>query len=136
MPNMALHISSHNKNIMQEFKKAKHPDPKTRDCEVAEKCSLNGNCKQSAVIYQADVTTEINDERIYIGLIEGSFNERLSNHRTSSSLHLSMNNTKINPNYLLLSGKRKIMDRISKEVLHIRLEAKNVICLSGKSLIS
>ena len=29
MPNMASHISSHNKNIIQEFKKSQYPNPKT-----------------------------------------------------------------------------------------------------------
>ena len=32
MPNMASHISSHNKNIIQ------HSNPKTCDCQVAENC--------------------------------------------------------------------------------------------------
>ena len=52
----------------------------------------------------------IDNERIYIGLTEGPFKERLSDHRT----FLSMNNTKINQNYLLLSGKQKIRNGISK----------------------
>ena len=49
MPNMASHISSHNKNIIQESKKSQHPNPKTCDCQVAENCPLNGNDEQSAV---------------------------------------------------------------------------------------
>ena len=53
------------------------------DCKVAENCPLNGNCKQSAVTYQTDVTPEIDNERIYIGITEASFKERLSDHRTS-----------------------------------------------------
>ena len=32
MPNMASHISSHNKNIKQKSKKSQHPNPKTCDC--------------------------------------------------------------------------------------------------------
>ena len=77
MPNMASHISSHNKNIIHKSKKSQHPNPKTFDYQVAENCSLNGNCKQSAVIYQADVIPEIDNERNYIGLTEGPFKERL-----------------------------------------------------------
>ena len=68
MPKMASHISSHNKNTIQEFKKSQHSNPKTCDCQIAENCPLNRNCKQSAVICQADVTPEIDNERIYIGL--------------------------------------------------------------------
>ena len=105
MTSMGSHISSHNKNIIQESKKSQHPNPKTCDCQVGENCPLNGNFKQSAVIYQADVTPEIGHERVYIRLTEGPSKERLSDHRISS-----MNNTKINQNYLLLSEKRKIRD--------------------------
>ena len=83
MPKMESHISSHNKNIMRESKKSQHPNRKTCDCQVAENCPLNGNCKQSAVIYQADVTPEIYNKYIYTGLTEGPFKERMSDHRTS-----------------------------------------------------
>ena len=65
MPNMASHISTNNKNIIQESKNSQHPNPGTCYCQVAENCPLNGNCKQSAVIYQADVTPEI-DTNVFI----------------------------------------------------------------------
>ena len=83
MPNIVSHISSHNKNIIQKSKKSQHPNPKSCDCQIAENCPLNGNWKQSAVIYQADVTQVIDNERINIGLTEGPFKETLSSHRTS-----------------------------------------------------
>ena len=67
MPYMASHISSHDKSIIQESKKS-HLNPKTCDCQAAENCPLNLNCKQSAVISQADVTPEIDNEHSYIGL--------------------------------------------------------------------
>ena len=83
MPNIASHISSLNKSIIQESKKSQHPNPQMCDCELAEKCPLNGNCKLSGVTYQANVTPEIDNECIYIGLTEGPFKERLSDHHTS-----------------------------------------------------
>ena len=95
MPNMASHISSHNKNIIQESKKSQHPNPKMCDCQVAENCPLNGNCKQSAVIYQADVTREIYNKRIYIGFTEGPLKERLSNHPTSFKYEQYKNKSKL-----------------------------------------
>ena len=67
MPNMASQISSHDKSIIKESKKS-HLNPKTCDCQVAENCPLNRNCKQSAVIYQADVIPEIDNKHYYIGL--------------------------------------------------------------------
>ena len=110
MLNMPSHISSHNKNIMQKSKKSQHPNSKTCDCQVAENCLLNRNCKQSAVIYQTDVTQEIDNKRLYIGLTESP----LKRDCLIIVLSLSMSNTKINHNYLLLSGKQKPRDRISK----------------------
>ena len=95
MPNMASHISSHNKNIVQESKKSQYPNPKTCDCQVAENCPLNVNSKQSTVIYQAGVIPEIDKERIYIGLIEGPFKERLSDHRTSFKYEQYKNKSKL-----------------------------------------
>ena len=83
MPNMASHISSHHKSIIQESKNSHHLNPKSCDCQVAENCPLNGNCKQSAVIYQTDVTPEIDNEHTCIGLTEGPFKERLSDDCTS-----------------------------------------------------
>ena len=83
MPNMTSHISYHNKSIIQESKKWQHQNPKKCDCQVAENCLLNGNCKQSAVIHQADVTPEIDKKHTYNELTEGPFKERLFGHRTS-----------------------------------------------------
>ena len=75
--------------------KSQHPNLKTCDSQVAENCALNGNCKQSAVIYQADVTPEIDNERIYIGLTEGPFKERLCDHRTSFKYEQYKNKSKL-----------------------------------------
>ena len=95
MPNMASHISSRNKNIIQESKKLQYQNPKTCDCQVAEKCPINGNWKQSAVIDQVDLTPEIDNERIYIGLTEDPFKEGLSDHRTSFKYEQHKNKSKL-----------------------------------------
>ena len=95
MPNMVSHISSNNKNIIQESTKSQHPNPKTCDCQITKNCPLNRNCKQSPVIYQADVTPEIDNERICIGLTEGPFKERLSDHRTSFKYKQYKNKSKL-----------------------------------------
>ena len=104
---MKSQISSHNKNIVQESKISQHSNPKTCDCQVAENCLLNGNCKQSAVIYQADVTPEIDNERIYIGLTVGLFKERLSDHRTSFKYEQYQNKSKLPSFTCVTKNKRK-----------------------------
>ena len=70
MPNIASHISTNNKNIIQESKNSQHPNPRTCYCQVAENCRLNGNSKQSAVIYQADVTPEIDTNAFILDLLK------------------------------------------------------------------
>ena len=97
IPNIAWHISSHDKNIIQESKKSQYPNPKTCDCQLAENCTLNGKCKQSAVTYQPDVTPEIDNELIYIGLTNGSFKERLCDHRTCFKYEHYKNKSKLSP---------------------------------------
>ena len=95
MPNKASHISTNNKNIIRESKKSQRSNPKTCDCHVAENCTLNGNCKQTTVIYQADITPEIDNEHVYIGLTEGPFKERLSGHCTSFKYKQHKNKSKL-----------------------------------------
>ena len=46
------------------------------------KLPLNGECLQSGVIYQAEVTSE-NRKETYIGLTATEFKKRYSNHKTS-----------------------------------------------------
>ena len=92
---MASHISSPNKNIIQESKKSQHPNLEMCYCEVAENCPLNGNCNKSAVIYQADVTPKVDHERIYTAFTEGPFKEKLSGHRTSSKYEQDKNKSKL-----------------------------------------
>ena len=93
---MASHISSHNKNIIQESKKSQHPNPKMCGCQVAENCPPpDGNCKESVVIYQADATPEIYSERINIGLTQGPLKGGLSDHRTSFNYEQYKNKSKL-----------------------------------------
>ena len=95
MPNIAAHISSHNKNIMQVSKNSQDPNPRMCDCQLPENCPLSGKCKQSAVIYNADVKPELDLERNYFGLTEGPFKERLSDHKTSFKYEKYKNKSKL-----------------------------------------
>ena len=65
------------------------------DCQVAENCPLNGNCNQSAVIYQSDITPEIDNARTYFGFTEGPVKEKLSDHRTSFKYEQYKNKSKL-----------------------------------------
>ena len=65
-------------------------------CQVAENCPPpDGNCKESVVIYQADATPEIYNERINIGLTQGPLKGGLSDHRTSFNYEQYKNKSKL-----------------------------------------
>ena len=72
-------ISSHNKQTLT---------PKTKQvgciCRVKNSFPLDNKCLTSQLIYQADVTNNLNDEyRYYLGPAETIFKERYSNHKKS-----------------------------------------------------
>ena len=65
-------ISSHNKQILR---------PKNNQvgckCRVKNSCPLHNKCLLSQLIYQADVTNNLDDEdRYFLGLAETTFRER------------------------------------------------------------
>ena len=83
MPNMASHIASHNRKILQKSREQDLPDGRTCNCEEPESCPLNGNCLQEAAVYQADVIPETEEEQSYLGVTEPPFKGRWSDHCTS-----------------------------------------------------
>ena len=75
------------------------PTPRERACSEASNCrqnntcSLDGNCLQSSVIYQATVTRKDNNTtETYIGLTENDFKTRYRNH-TASFRHAKHRNS-------------------------------------------
>ena len=83
MPNMARHIASHNRKILQKSKEQDAPAPRTCNCDHPENCPLDGNCLEEAVVYKADVTPEITRGQSYHGSTEPAFKGRWNDHRTS-----------------------------------------------------
>ena len=76
---MAAIISSHNNQVLQ-------PPIKTYGCNCRNKksCPLDNKCKTPKIIYQADVSNNVDNEtKFYYGLTETSFKERYGNHKKS-----------------------------------------------------
>ena len=70
MTNVKNIIENHNKKI----EKAEQNDKgKTCNCRKKTDSPLNGECKTSAVIYQASVRDEKGGPQSYVGLTEGEF---------------------------------------------------------------
>ena len=77
--NRKLIISSHNKQIVR-------PKNKQVGCNCRAKNSfpLDNKCLTSQLIYQADVTNNLDDEYVhYLGLAVKTFKERCTNHKSS-----------------------------------------------------
>ena len=79
MRNMGSIISAHNQRLLT-------PNISFFECNWRNKsnCPLEGKCLTPKVIYQADVTNDLDDEyRFYYGLTETSFKERFGDHTKS-----------------------------------------------------
>ena len=84
-------LSSHKKQILT-------PKNKQGDCNcrVKNSCPLDNKCLTSQLIYQADVTNNLdNDYKYYLGLVETTFKERYSNHKISFKNENSKNSTEL-----------------------------------------
>jgi hypothetical protein len=81
MRNIKSIIDGHNKAILN------HTTREDKcNCRRPENCPLDGKCTASSVIYQATVTRDDNRAiQTYVGLTEGKFKLRYSNHISSFS---------------------------------------------------
>ena len=81
MLNLKQKIDGHNKSTLQ---KTNAVPPNACNCRQPAHCALDGNCLNSAVIYQATVAKEDNrPAETYVGLTENSLKTRYSNHKSS-----------------------------------------------------
>ena len=91
MSNMGSIISAHNQRLLT-------PNNSTFECNCRNKnnCPLEEKCLTPKVIYQADVTNDVDDEyKFYNGLTESSFKERFRNHTKSFNHRLYQNETEL-----------------------------------------
>ena len=96
MPNMKSIISKHNKSILSP----KTSEVKLCNCRNRDKCPLDGQCLQKAIIYKATVLdTTDNTSKSYIGLTEGPFKERFSNHKQSLTKPEKANSTRLSQHF-------------------------------------
>ena len=77
-------INRHNAKIAKPM----NQPPLKCNCRKKDECPLNGDCRQSSVIYKCDVTAPNLPNKVYIGLTEKDFKTRWNSHK------LSFNNKK------------------------------------------
>ena len=77
MKNIGSIIASHNKAIINPIGSKESGC----NCRVKENCPLDNKCLTSSLIYEATVSNTVDEEKKrYIGLTEGTFKTRFSNH--------------------------------------------------------
>ena len=83
MENMGSIINKHNKKVLANNNNRDNND-KLCNCRSKEQCPLNNKCLSSSLIYNAQVTTTTNNNtttKNYIGLTEGTFKQRFTQHK-------------------------------------------------------
>ena len=88
MANMQQIVSSHNSRILRNTLNPSNNNANSntnKDCNCRRQaCPLDGKCLSKSLIYQATVKRADNDEEsTYIGLTEGTFKNRFTNHKHS-----------------------------------------------------
>ena len=81
--NMAIIIKSHNAKITTT------PETNQANCNCRNKqeCPLDSKCLSKSIVYKATVTTDTNEEKLYIGITEHTFKSRYNNHKMSLKHH-------------------------------------------------
>ena len=107
--NMETIISKHNKKVTNESPTTT-PD-NTCNCRKKQECPLNNNCLTTSVIYNAHVTTnEDTAGKDYIGLTEGTFKKRFTQHKQSFRNQKYANSTELSKYIWELKDKNKDYD--------------------------
>ena len=92
--NMASIINKHNKKILNT--KTPTPALKPCNCRIKEDCPLNNNCLTTNIVYNAKVTTnEDTTGKNYIGVTEGTFKQRFTQHKLSFKNKKYSNSTEL-----------------------------------------
>ena len=92
MPNIKSAVNSHNRKIL-------HPpvnnQNKTCNCIKKIDCPLQGKCLNENTLYQADISSENFQTKIYYGTSETKFKIRYSNHKKSFSYEKHKSDTQL-----------------------------------------
>ena len=114
--------------------------PRTCNCQRPVECPIPGNCLTKSVVYQAEVTTNDNDEtKKYIGITANEFKQRYRNHAKSFQHQKYANDTELSKYiWKLKTGNRdyNIKWSIIKHVAAYKVEQKRCnLCLEEKLLL-
>ena len=105
MPNIGSIINNHNEKILNN----NNTRPQNGcNCRQKDQCPLNNNCLITSVIYKANVITDKdNTGKNYIGLTEGTFKQRYTQHKLSFRNRKYANRTELAKNIWKLEDNKE-----------------------------
>ena len=138
MPNVNSAIHNHNKSILHETEAI------NKTCNYIKKdfCPLDNLCLTSNIVYEATVKSNYptNTPKHYIGICEGTFKNRFSNHKKSFNHQRYENETELSKEVWKLKSKNEeptVTWKIKKKCTPFNpTSGKCNLCLSEKLLIS
>ena len=105
-------INSHNRSLCEPGPIAAKP------CNCRRPpCPMDGECRASAIVYKASVTTDDGTEMEYIGSTETEFKLRYSNHKSSFKNHHLRSATKLSQ-YIWTKKTEDITTDIAWKIQH------------------
>ena len=106
MENIASIINKHNKKIINNSPTSTSQNG--CNCRKKEQCPLDNNCLSTSVIYNAQVITdEDTTGKNYIGLTEGTFKQRYTQHKLSFRNRKYTNSTELSKHIWKLNDAKK-----------------------------
>ena len=76
---MESFLSKHNKYDKTKNTKTNN-DTITCNCRKPDECPVSNTCLAKSLVYKAEVSTDKDDAKVYIGVTANSFQERFRNH--------------------------------------------------------
>ena len=138
MDNMKTVINKHNMKITNADNNANATTGEQCNCRKKDQCPLDNKCLSSSVIYNAQVTTN-NTTKNYIGLTEGTFKQRFSQHKSTFKHRKHINNTELSKYIWQLRDKKQDFNIkwsiISRARPYSNISKRCDLCLTEKLMI-
>ena len=137
MNNVSQIIKQHNRNVSNKKEKQTNPC----NCRNKNECPLNGNCKVQSVIYKCTVSaTQTFKQRVYLGIAEGNWKQRLYNHRQSFKDKRHKNDTTLSSYLWNLKENHNQIPKLTWSIVRFAPGYSNIskrclLCLHEKLLI-
>ena len=141
---MESFLSKHNKYVLKKHNdKAKNTktniDTKTCNCRKPDQCPVSNTCLAKSLVYKAEVSTDKDNAKVYIGVTANSFKERFRNHTKSIKNERHGNETELSKYIWKLKRAKRSYDikwSIVKRVPSCKAGSRKCsLCLEEKLLI-